>query len=153
MPSGVCADPDTLVATPTGPVAIAQLRAGDLVYSMDRGAMAIVPVLRATSTAVFNHHVLRVELDNGQVLNMSAGHPTADGRLFRDLKVGERLSGAVVRNITEIPYAHARTYDIQPASDTGTYVASGVLIGSTWGGVLASTSASASCDGTKNFSE
>lgn len=30
-----------------------------------------------------------------------------------------------------IPYGHEHTYDILPDSDTGTYVAGGVLIGST----------------------
>jgi hypothetical protein len=30
-----------------------------------------------------------------------------------------------------VPYAHDRTFDILPDSDTGTYYAGGVLIGST----------------------
>ena len=30
-----------------------------------------------------------------------------------------------------VPYTHDRTYDILPASDSGTYVAGGALIGST----------------------
>jgi len=37
----------------------------------------------------------------------------------------------VVMSAELVPYAHAFTFDILPASETGTYVAGGVLIGST----------------------
>jgi hypothetical protein len=68
---------------------------------------------------------------SGAVLDTSAPHPTADGRTFGELQPGDRLDGdaIVVREI--VPYMHAFTYDILPASSTGTYLASGHLIGST----------------------
>lgn len=133
MPGAVCVAPDTPIATPSGSVPIARFRPGDLVYGVDRGVMVTVPVLRARSTPVFGHHVLHLELDNGQTFDISGGHPTAEGGSFRDLIVGQRVGGASVRTIADIPYQYPRTYDIQPASDTGTYVAAGILIGSTWG--------------------
>ena len=58
-------------------------------------------------------------------------HPTADGRLFRDLHAGDWLGGGVVVSSTIVPYAHDATYDVLPDSDTGTYFAGGVLVGST----------------------
>jgi hypothetical protein len=36
-----------------------------------------------------------------------------------------------VQSIAFVPYEHERTYDILPASETGSYVAGGALIGST----------------------
>jgi hypothetical protein len=126
-----CASPDTRIATPAGERRIAELAPGDLVYSRDRGALRAVPILRITRTAVWNHHVVELRMADGAVLEISAGHPTADGRWFGDLAVGDLLDGVRVVSARVIPYRHAHTYDILPASDTGTYVAAGRLIGST----------------------
>jgi len=65
------------------------------------------------------------------VLEISGVHPTADGRTFADLHSGDDLDGVRVVGASVIPYAHDATYDILPDSDTGTYFAAGVLIGST----------------------
>jgi len=59
------------------------------------------------------------------------GHPTSDGRAFSSLKPGDRLDGARIRDVREVAYAHSFTYDILVASDTRTYFASGVRVGST----------------------
>jgi hypothetical protein len=127
----VCASPDTPIATPDGEHLIADIRAGDLVYSVDHDAIRPVVVLRATRTPVENHHVLRVRLAGGRVLEISPGHPTADGRRFSDLRVGATLDGQSVVSVELVAYAHSATYDILPASDTSTYFAAGVPIGST----------------------
>ncbi len=128
----ICASPDTPIETPDGERAIATLRPGDLVYSVDHGAIVAVPILRAESTPVFHHHVVRVVLDSGRVLEISAGHPTADGRRFGSLRAGSALDAQHhVLGASVVPYAFARTYDILPASDTGTYFAAGAEIGST----------------------
>jgi hypothetical protein len=129
----VCASPGTAVATPTGPRAIVTLAPGDLVYSIDGEAMRAVPIARIAHTAVTGHHVMRVVLADGAVLEISPGHPTADGRLFGELRAGDRLDGVPILTATLVPYAHAYTFDILPASDTGTYLAAGRLIGSTLG--------------------
>ena len=128
----ICAAPDTPIATPTGDRAIAALGIGDLVYSVDDGAIVAVPIVRAGRTPVRNHWVVRVELDSGAVLEISPGHPTADGRSFGDLTAGSRLDmehEIVAARL--VPYEHDATYDILPGSSTGTYFAAGALIGST----------------------
>ena len=74
---------------------------------------------------------MQVTLATGDVLEISGGHPTADGDYFADLEAGDTLGEIEVVHVTEIPYPHAHTYDILPASDSGTYFAAGALIGST----------------------
>ncbi len=127
----ICASPDTPIDTPKGERAIAELAAGDLVYSMNGGSLAVVPIARVARTEVADHAVVRVELASGRALEISAGHPTADGRTFGDLAPGETLDGVAILSVQTIPYRHRYTHDILPASDSGTYVAGGVLIGST----------------------
>lgn len=133
-PACVCASPDTPIATPDGDRAIASLEVGDRVLSVDHGRVIDVPIARVHRTPVSNHHVVHVELSTGSILEISALHPTADGRTFGDLRDGELLGGVEIERVTVVPYAQAFTYDILPASDSGTYFAGGVLIGSTLGG-------------------
>jgi hypothetical protein len=128
----VCASPDTPIATPAGDRAIASLRPGDLVYSVHDGATVAVPILRVGSTRVFSHRVVRLTLDSGAVIEMSAGHPTADGRKFGELRTGSHFDDlSSVQSAEVIPYRYDATYDILPASSTGTYFAAGALVGST----------------------
>jgi hypothetical protein len=127
-----CAAPDTPIATPAGERPIAELRVGDLVYSVDRAAIRVVPVVRVGSTPVSGHHVMRLVLADGVVLEIRPGHPTADGRLFSELKAGAKLDEQhVIVSAEIIPYRHERTYDILPQSSSGAYFAGGALIGST----------------------
>ena len=127
----VCASPETLIATPSGERRIVELVPGDLVYSVDRNGLQAVPLLRVGHTVVYNHHVIQLTTADGAVLEMSAGHPTADGRTFGQLRSGDMLDGALIESSRTIPYRFSQTYDILPASDTGTYVAAGKLVGST----------------------
>ena len=127
----MCADPETPIATPTGDRPIASLRTGDLVYSIDRGQLVVVPIVRTQRTSVTRHHVMRLTLQSGSVLQITPGHPTADGRRFEALAGGDRLDGIEITAAELVPYRHDATYDILPDSDTGAYFAGGVLIGST----------------------
>jgi hypothetical protein len=127
----VCASPDTPIATPGGNRHIADLAVGDLVYSVEHEAVVAVPVLRVNRTPVHDHHVVRVTLESGAVLEVSPRHPTADGRTFGDLRAGGRLDGIAITAIELIPYAYPFTYDILPGSHTHTYFAGGALIGTT----------------------
>jgi hypothetical protein len=128
----ICASPATPIATPEGERSIAELSPGDLVYSVDDRAIVAVPLLRVGSTPVNAHRVVRIELDDGRVLELSPGHPTADGRHFYDLEAGSLLDDRhVVVSSALVPYRYERTYDILPASSTGTYFAAGALIGTT----------------------
>ncbi len=130
-PLCICASPDTPVATPDGERPIAELKVGDPVYSVDRGRMTVVPIVRVHRTPVSHHSVVRVALGTGAVLEISARHPTADGRTFGGLRSGSAMDGVEIESVTVIPYTHDATYDILPDSDTGAYFAGGVLIGST----------------------
>jgi hypothetical protein len=127
----ICASPTTPVATPRGEVPIAMLRVGDLVYSIDGEGVAAVPLRRVGSTPVTRHRVVRLLLETGATLEMSPGHPTADGRTFDELVAGDRLDGQVIVTRELVPYGHARTYDILPDSTSGAYVAAGAWVGST----------------------
>ncbi|MCC6524192.1 MAG: hypothetical protein IT373_16145 [Polyangiaceae bacterium] len=130
-PGSVCAAPDTPIATPTGERAIAELGVGDLVLSVDRGVVRAVPLVRVSRTAVERHRVVRVTLESGRVVELSPGHPTADGRLVGELRPGDALAGLGVAQAELVAYSHEHTYDVLPASDTGAYFAAGALVGST----------------------
>jgi hypothetical protein len=93
--------------------------------------MSIVPIAEVGRQAQRNHHVMRLLLATGTVLEISPGHPTADGRRIGQLAADDRLDEVRIVSATLVPYRHSHTYDILPASDTGTYYAGGVLIGST----------------------
>jgi hypothetical protein len=129
-----CTSPDTAIATATGNREIRDVRVGDFVYSVHEQAIALVPVLRVHRIPVIDHHVLRVEFVNGASFEISATHPTASGMPLSAFGVGDELMGERIARITRIPYRHAYTYDILPDSDTGTYFADGVLMGSTLAG-------------------
>ena len=102
-----------------------------MVYSVDRGAIKLVPILRTQRLPAQNHRVVRLTLASGAVLEISALHPTADGRSMGQLVKGGSLDGVTILDSQIIPYEHSATYDILPDSDTGTYFAAGVLLGST----------------------
>ena len=129
-----CAHPDTPIATPDGDRRIAELAVGDLVYSVHGEQIVAVPIRRVNMTAVSDHEVIRVTLAGGVVLEISDGHPTADGRTFGDLETGGELDGAPITGVERVGYPLRFTHDILPDSDTGAYFAGGVLIGSTLAG-------------------
>ena len=51
--------------------------------------------------------------------------------LMGTLHPGDRLEGASVVERRDVAYADPYTYDIRPASETHSYVAAGVMVGST----------------------
>jgi hypothetical protein len=111
---------------------MASLGVGDLVYSVEDQAIVAVPILRVGSTPVVRHQVMRVILTDGSVLEISPGHPTADGHTFAELVPGSALDESHrVVSAELVPYRYHRTYDILPATPSGTYFAAGALIGST----------------------
>jgi hypothetical protein len=104
---------------------------GDLVYSEHEGAIVAVPVRAVTRVPATGHVVQRVTLEGGRTLEISGAHPTGDGRHFRDLQAGGELSGLAIVDVRTVPFSYDATYDILPASSTGTYFAAGARIGST----------------------
>jgi hypothetical protein len=126
-----CAAPATPIATPSGDRPISELKVGDLVYSIDHGRLAIVPLAAIHRQPVTSaHRMVELRLPHATLL-LSPGHPTADGRTFGALGAGDRLDGVPVLGARVSAYDQPFTYDILPASDTGTYLAAGVLVGST----------------------
>jgi hypothetical protein len=130
-PCTTCASPDTPIETPDGARAIASIRVGDLVYSVEDDAVVVVPVIRTSATRARNHRVVEVVLANGATLRISPRHPTADGRLFADLVAGDQLGEVTILGVRVVPYDFEETFDILPASTTGFYFVGGALVGST----------------------
>lgn len=130
-PNCVCAAAGTLIATPEGDRPIDSLRVGDMVYSVDRGSTSVVTIAAINRARVHHHTMVRIDLSTGATIELSAGHPTADGRFIGDLKIGDELGGSTVVGLGRVPYDSPFTYDILPDSDTGFYFAGGALIGST----------------------
>jgi hypothetical protein len=96
------------------------------------GAIVAVPLLLVGDrVAPPGHRVVRVTLSSGAAFEMSPGHPTADGRTLADVTAGDTLGELEVISAEEIPYGDDLTYDILPASSSGTYFAAGALVGST----------------------
>jgi hypothetical protein len=128
----VCTAPNTPIATPSGERAISELKVGDLVFSVHHGKLVTVPIILINRVPVTSlHHMVEVRLSSGRVLSISPSHPTADGRTFADLAKGDALDGVALDSVRRVPYTEAYTYDILPDSDSGTYFAGGVLIGTT----------------------
>ena len=132
-PCPICLAAGTRIATPRGEVAVERLRVGDVVWTTDgRGWRIPAPLIAVGSTPVSGtHEVVRVALDDGRVVFVSPGHPTADGRRIGDLASGDALNGARVETAERVRYLSGATYDILPEGATGVYWANGVLLGST----------------------
>jgi hypothetical protein len=127
----LCAAAWSPIETPTGSRRISDLRVGDLVYTVDHGERVVAPIARVNSRPVSHHALVRATLANGGVVDMSDGHPTAGGGRFDALSVGQWLGTAEIVSLETVPYDEPFTYDILPASDTGTYYVGDALVGST----------------------
>jgi hypothetical protein len=65
------------------------------------------------------------------VLEVSSSHPLPDGRPLSELRPSDWLGTERVMSSERVPYLYGATYDILPASETGSYFAAGVELGST----------------------
>jgi hypothetical protein len=130
----ICLSGDTYIATAAGPVRVRDIGLNTLVYSLNDAQLRVLTrverVLRVPAPA--DHEFVRLQLADGRELMASPGHPTADGRLLRDIVKGDLVDGSRVRAVDRIPMeGEAATYDLLPASGTGVYWANNVLMGST----------------------
>jgi hypothetical protein len=131
-PCPICLARGTRIATPSGDVAVEDLEVGDLVWTLDAGVRVAVPLVEIGSTPVpATHRVVQLRLSDGRAVDVSPGHPTADGRRVGDLRGGDGYDGAIVMSATLSPYSGGSTFDVLPAGASGTYWANGVLLGST----------------------
>ena len=129
----ICLAAHTLIDTPNGPVAVEDLKVGDMVWTVDATGQRIsAPILKVGSVpAPINHQMVHIILEDGREAWASPGHPTADGRVFSDLGVSDLLDGSRVRSVERVPYGQPFTYDLLPSGGTGFYWANGILVGST----------------------
>jgi len=129
----ICLAHGTLIDTPSGPVAVETLRAGDLVWTVDSAGRRVPSrlLLAASTPAPADHQVVQLRLGDGRELWVSPGHALADGRLAGDLAMGDHLDGSLVMTAELADYTGRSTFDILPGGTTGFYWANGILLAST----------------------
>lgn len=129
----ICLARGTRIDTPGGPVAVEDLRAGMLVWTLDgKNARVAAPVQKVSAVPVpAGHRVVHLVMQDGRELWVSAGHPTADGRSVGQLQQGNIYNHSTILKTETVSYAGDETYDLLPAGDTGFYWANGILLGST----------------------
>ncbi len=129
----ICLARHTQIDTPNGLMAVENLQAGDLVWTVDLAGRRIrAVILRVTSVPVpLTHQVVHLVLEDGRELWVSPGHPATDQRPIGELRAGDVLDGARVVLAERVLYHDAYTYDLLPSGPTGFYWANGILIGST----------------------
>jgi len=132
----ICLASWTTIDTPRGGVRVTDLKAGDLVWTLNAaGQRVAAPVLLVTSVQVpAGHEIVHLRLSDGREAWASPGHPTADGRTLGDLRTGDSLDGGLVTLAERVSYRQPATYDLLPAGATGWYWADGILLGSTLAG-------------------
>lgn len=119
---------DTRIRTKDIEKKVVEIKEGDIVLTTNNIA---VPVIKTSMIEAKEHKILKIKFNDATVLEISPAHPTADGRLFKDLKTGDLIDRRIVVESKLIMYPYKYTYDILPDSKTGNYYANGILVGST----------------------
>jgi len=132
----ICLARGTLIDTPSGPIPVELLRPGMTVWTSDgNGRRVAAPVVKVGSMPVpATHRVVHLVLVDGRTVDVSPGHPLADGRPVGDLRPGDALDGSTVLSADLVAYSGGATFDLLPAGPFGTYWANGILLGSTLAG-------------------
>jgi hypothetical protein len=131
----ICLARGMLISTPGGSVPVEQLAVGVIVWTQDESGERIArPIADVGSTPVpATHQVVHLVLADGRTVDVSPGHPLADGRLVGDVRAGDVVDGSTVISADLVAYSGGATFDLLPAGPTGLYWANGILIGSTLG--------------------
>ena len=129
----ICLAMGTLIDTPGGLVPVEQLNIGMDVWTIDDSGKRIVAVVAKTAVTPVpsSFQVVKLRLDDGRTVAASWNHPTSDGRVLGDYKMGDVLDGALVATVEYVPYNSGATYDLLPSGSTGLYWANGILLKST----------------------
>jgi hypothetical protein len=129
----ICLSANSVIKTPNGDINVRDIKDGMTIWSTNsNGTIIESKVIKINNVFVGEtHKVIDLQLADGRELFVSPNHPTYDGRIIADLKVGERYDGSTVKSIELVQYKYQFTYDILPDSHTGNYFANGILVGST----------------------
>jgi len=129
----ICLAKGTLIDTPSGPVPVEELQRGMAVWSVDDSGKRVGATVVETAVTPVppSFQVVTVRLSDGRAVTASPGHPTAEGRLLGDYRVGDSLDGAPVIAVERASYEREATYDLLPSGTTGLYWANGILLRST----------------------
>ncbi len=129
----ICLARGTLIATPAGQIPVEQMKVGDIVWSADASGRPFpAVVLEVGSTPVpATHEVVHLVLADGRSVDVSPGHPLADGREVGSLHPGDQVDGSTVLSAELVTYSGGATFDLLPAGPTGAYWANDILVGST----------------------
>ena len=129
----ICLEAATRIATPTGDRPIANISAGDLVWTVDApGHMIAAPVQHTVRRPTPGPHLmLQLVLADGRTLIAAGAHPDVHGHDLSELRVGLAYDGSTVASTAWVASTSIATYDILPSGLTGAYWANGILVGST----------------------
>ena len=129
----ICLSADTQIDTPAGKINVKDIHDGTIVWSVDSNRNKIPSkIIKINKLFVGDtHKVIDLKLADGRELFVSPNHPTYDGRMISDLKVGEKYDGTIVESMELVQYQYQFTYDILPDGESGDYIADGILVGST----------------------
>jgi hypothetical protein len=129
----ICLAGGTLIASPTGEIAVEILQPGMTVWSPgSNGRLSAVKILKTSQSKVGkNSLILEITLADGRSLTASPEHPSAEYRPLADYRAGDELDGSVITDIAYISYKGEVTFDLLPESPSGCYYANGILVGST----------------------
>jgi len=127
-----CLPPTARIATPSGDIAIDQLRHGDEIWTRDADGRRVATRIELIGSIAITgeHHVARLVLADGRTLTVSPEHPALDG-LIQDVRIGATYDGSAIVELDFIRYTGARTHDLLPAGATGIYWADGIPLRST----------------------
>jgi hypothetical protein len=129
----VCLAVGTRIDTPSGQIAVEELRPDMLAWTLDaHGRRIAMPILAVNSVrAPAGHLMTHLSFSDGRELSVSPGHPTADGHQVNQLVSGGAYDGAVIQSTRLERYTGDRTFDLLVAGDTGFYWANRILLAST----------------------
>ena len=129
----ICLAGNSLISTPTGPVAVSAIKTGMHVWSQGTDGQLEDAVVLETIRRLDapGSQLIHMVLADGRELTASPSHRIGDGRTLSSLKNGDLVDGNRIANIEAVPDLLGFTYDLLPSGETGEYFVDGILVQST----------------------